>query len=133
MNRRSHCPISFALELFGDRWTLLVIRDLALMGKSSYTDLLCSDEGIATNILAERLARLEQRGIIRKERDTQDRRRSRYRLTEAGLDLIPVLVEIIVWGANNDDESAIGPEFVREAETDRAGLLARLRADGLQL
>ena len=84
MERRSDCPISFALDLFGDRWSLLVVRDLGLKGKRSFSELAASEEGIATNVLSDRLARLEEAGIILKSRDPNDGRRYVYRLTEAG-------------------------------------------------
>src|SRR5258708_18474392 len=66
-HRKSDCPIHFALEIFGDAWTLLIIRDLMFKGRITYTDLLHAEEGIATNVLADRLVRLEQDGIIEKE------------------------------------------------------------------
>ncbi len=125
--RRSDCPISFALDLFGDRWTLLVIRDLAFKGKDSFGDFLASDEGIARNILADRLARLEAEGFIDKRPHPDDLRRSIYSLTERGLSLIPVLVEMILWSAREDPDTAADPDFVREATQDREGLLQRLQ------
>jgi DNA-binding HxlR family transcriptional regulator len=128
MGRRSDCPISFALDFIGDRWTLLVVRDLALKGKHTFSELLDAEEGIATNILADRLARLEERGVVVKQRDPHDGRRYRYHLTQAGKDLLPVLVELIVWSAQHDGETAAPASFVRAAKKDRAGLLRRLRA-----
>ena len=125
--RRSDCPISFALDLFGDRWTLLVIRDLAFKGKDSFGDFLSSDEGIARNVLADRLARLEAEGFIDKRPHPDDLRRSIYSLTERGLSLIPVLVEMILWSAREDPDTAADPDFVREATQDREGLLQRLQ------
>lgn len=125
--RRSDCPISFALDLFGDRWTLLVIRDLAFKGKNSFGDFLASDEGIARNILADRLARLEAEGFIEKRPDPDDLRRSIYTLTERGLGLIPVLVEMILWSAREDPETGAEADFVREATEDREGLIERLQ------
>ena len=125
--RRSDCPISFALDLFGDRWTLLVIRDLAFKGKNSFSDFLASDEGIARNVLADRLARLEAEGFIDKRPHPDNLRRSIYSLTECGLSLIPVLVEMILWSAREDPDTAADPDFVREATQDREGLLRRLQ------
>ena len=125
--RRSDCPISFALDLFGDRWTLLVIRDLAFKGKDSFGDFLSSDEGIARNVLADRLSRLEAEGFIDKRPHPDDLRRSIYSLTERGLSLIPVLVEMILWSAREDPDTAADPDFVREATQDREGLLQRLQ------
>lgn len=125
--RRSDCPISFALDLFGDRWTLLVIRDLAFKGKNSFGDFLASEEGIARNILADRLARLEAEGFIEKRPNPDDLRRSIYTLTERGLGLIPVLVEMILWSAREDPDTGAEADFVREATEDREGLIERLQ------
>ncbi len=125
--RRSDCPISFALDLFGDRWTLLVIRDLAFKGKNSFSDFLASDEGIARNVLADRLASLEAAGFIEKQPHPDDLRRSVYRLTDRGLGLIPVLVEMILWSAREDPDTGAEADFVREATEDREGLIRRLQ------
>ena len=125
--RRSDCPISFALDLFGDRWSLLVIRDLAFKGKNSFGDFLASDEGIARNILSDRLARLEAEGFIEKRPDPDDLRRSIYTLTERGLGLVPVLVEMILWSAREDPDTGAEADFVREATEDREGLIERLQ------
>lgn len=120
--RRSDCPIHFALETFGDRWTLLVLRDLLLKGRSTYGELLGGGEGIATNILADRLRRLEEDGLIEHRAD------GRYRPTAKAIDLLPVLVEMIVWSAAYDPATAAPATFVERARLDRAGLLAELRA-----
>lgn len=128
MQRRSDCPVSFALELLGDRWTLLVVRDLALMNKHSFSELLASSEGIATNVLADRLAKLEAAEIVDKRRDANDGRRFVYRLTEAGKDLLPLLVEVILWGAAHDPQTAAPASFVDAAKRDREGLVRQLRS-----
>ena len=125
--RRSDCPISFALDLFGDRWTLLVIRDLAFKSKNSFSDFLASDEGIARNVLADRLASLETAGFIEKQPDPDDGRRSIYALTDRGLGLIPVLVEMILWSAREDPDTGAEADFIREATEDREGLIRRLQ------
>ena len=95
--RRSDCPINFALEIFGDPWSLLLIRDIIYFGKKSYGEFLASEEGMATNILASRLAQLEHQGILVKRHSEKDKRKEEYALTEKGLDLIPVLVEMANW------------------------------------
>src|ERR1700740_1167472 len=92
--RRSDCPINFALETFGDSWSLLIIRDMVYFGKKTYGEFLESEEGMATNILASRLARLEQQGILLKHPSPSDKRKEEYVLTEKGLDLIPFLVDM---------------------------------------
>ena len=92
--RRSDCPISFALETFGDMWSLLIVRDIIYFGKKTYGEFLESDEGIATNIQASRLAQLVQTGILEKKPHATDKRKEVYALTEKGLDLIPILLEL---------------------------------------
>jgi DNA-binding HxlR family transcriptional regulator len=124
-NRKSDCPIHFGLQVFGDAWTLLIIRDLMFKEKSSYTAFLRSEEGIATNILADRLDRLESQGIITKDRTTSGS--VSYRLTPKGLDLLPVLLEIIRWSAKYDVHTAADPQFVRRLRRDSDGLAKELR------
>lgn len=99
---RSHCPIAFALEIFGDRWTLLVLRDLLFKGKKRYKEFLASEEEIATNVLAERLRRLEREGLVTRLRPPGGGRQFVYRPTAKALDLLPVLLEISVWSAKYD-------------------------------
>src|SRR5260370_18690305 len=97
--RRSYCTIKFALELFGDPWSLLIIRDIVYFGKKTYGEFLASEEGMATNILASRLSHLEHQGLLVKKLSEQDKPKEEYILTEKGLDLIPVLVEMANWSA----------------------------------
>jgi len=113
---RSHCPISFALDILGDRWTLLILRDLLMKQKKSYGEMLASEEGIATNILADRLNWLEAHGII------EERRRS-YRVTAKGMDLLPMIVEMIAWSAKYDPQTAAPRAIVRQIAKDRAQVL----------
>jgi DNA-binding HxlR family transcriptional regulator len=127
--RRSDCPTAYALDVFGDRWSLLVIRDMLFGGKRRYGDFLDSEEGIATNILANRLARLEACGIVAVSRDASDLRRKLYRLTQKGLELAPLMVEMILWSAKHDPRTAAPKSFVRRARTDREGLLSEIAAD----
>jgi DNA-binding HxlR family transcriptional regulator len=100
--RRSDCPINFAVEVLGDRWSLVILRDIVFWGKRTYGELLASDESIATNVLASRLRHLEKEGLIKRSPDVDDRRRDRYGLTEDGIGLIPVLVELTCWSARNE-------------------------------
>ena len=116
---KSACPISYSLDIFGDRWTLLVLRDLILHGKSRFAEFLESDEGIASNILSDRLGRLEAQGIIARERDPGDRRQKLYMVTEKGLSLTPVLLEIAAWGASNDDNTGAPTGFAGAFYADR--------------
>ena len=104
--RRSGCPVSISLEIFGDRWSLLIIRDLMVRGFRTFKQFQKSDEGIATNILADRLQKLEAAGMITVEEDATDRRRANYRLTEKGIDLAPVLLELLIWGARHENTGA---------------------------
>jgi DNA-binding HxlR family transcriptional regulator len=118
--RKSDCPVHFALETFGDAWTLLIIRDVMLKGRTSYVDFLYGGEGIATNVLADRLVRLRKDGVL-------ERRGSGYRLTQKGIDLLPILLEIIAWSAKYDPKTAADQKFVRRLRRDRAGLEAEIR------
>ena len=103
---RSGCPVSVSLEIFGDRWSLLIIRDLMVRGYRTFKEFQNSGEGIATNILAERLERLERAGIVSAQGDEQDARRVNYRLTEKGIDLAPVMLELLIWGARHEKTGA---------------------------
>ena len=102
---RSHCSVNYGLEIFGDKWSLLIVRDIVFAGKKTYGEFLKSEEGIATNILASRLAFLEEQGILSKAPSSADRRKDLYTLTEKGLDLIPILLDIVVWSAKHDPKS----------------------------
>ena len=123
--RRSECPISSALDLLGDKWSLLVMRDMLLRGKSHYRDFLASEEGIATNILADRLRRLEGYGIITAEPDPSDGRKLFYHLTPKGMDLAPVLTEMVLWAAAHEDTG--NKALVRLIKKDKAKFLAEVR------
>ena len=129
VKRRSDCPISFVLDIFGDKWSLLIIRDLILKGKVYYGDFLDSEEKIATNILADRLQTLESMGIISKARDQKIKTKIIYSLTKKGIDLLPTLVEIILWSAKYDPKTATSEEFVTVARKDRKKLMDKVRAD----
>lgn len=94
---RSGCPINLALEVFGDRWTLLIIRDLMFAGKRHFRELLYSDERIASNILADRLSMLLEQGIVTRSGDPTHKQKAVYRLTEKGIALLPVLAQIGIW------------------------------------
>ncbi len=127
-DRRSPCPIGYSLDLFGDRWTLLILRDMIFWGKRYYRDFLEAGEGISTNVLAERLNRLEVAGLISKRRDPDDGKRSVYALTEKGLDTLPVLLEMVAWGASYDPATGAPAEFTDRLKQDRDGVLAEFRA-----
>lgn len=124
--RRSNCPISFALDLFGDRWTLLIVRDLLFKQKIRYSDFLDSEEHVATNILADRLRTLEEAGIVTRHVAARNAGGVTYQLTPKGLDLAPMLVETILWSAKHDTQTAADPQFVSAARQNRDKLLVRI-------
>jgi DNA-binding HxlR family transcriptional regulator len=121
---RSHCAVNYGVEIFGDRWSLLIIRDIVFVGKKTYGEFLKSEEGIATNVLASRLAFLEEQGILSRATNPDDRRKEFYTLTEKGLDLIPIVLNIVLWSGKYDAKS-----YVRRSKA----LLARLRQDPIQV
>lgn len=125
--RQSGCPVAFGLDTFGDRWSLLVIREIMLRGKTTYSDFQNIDEGIATNILADRLKNLDANGIIAKHRDPENRRSYIYSLTEKGRDLAPVMIEIILWGSKHDQRPQAMREVVDKIKQDRVGFEADIR------
>lgn len=125
---RSHCPISFSLDVVGDKWTLLVLRDLVIVGKRHFRELVASPEGIASNVLSARLKLLELHGLISRRPDPDNGRQQIYAPTAKGLDLLPVMVELIRWGAKHDAETAAPASFIRSVETNRQRVIARIRA-----
>ncbi|MEJ7849233.1 MAG: helix-turn-helix domain-containing protein [Pyrinomonadaceae bacterium] len=133
---RSNCPVNFGLENFGDKWSLLIIRDIVFWGKKTYGEFLKSDEGISTNILAARLASLEKEGILTKAPHATDKRTDFYMLTEKGFELIPLLVEIVAWSgklAEWQENSGVGtPEQIRQVKRfaktqDKRKIIAEIR------
>lgn len=124
--RRSGCPLSVSLEMLGDRWSLLIIRDLMVRARRTFKEFQESGERIATNILADRLRKLETKGIITADAEVQDGRRVNYRLTEKGIDLAPVLLELLIWGARHE-ETAAPRALITKMEKDRKAVLAEVR------
>lgn len=118
--------MSVSLENFGDRWSLLIVRDLMIRGFRTFKDFEESGEGVATNILADRLEKLESTGIITTEVDEADRRRINYRLTQKGIDLAPVLLELLIWGARHENTEAPCAVIEKMAQH-REALLAEVR------
>ncbi len=125
---RSHCPVSLALEAIGDKWTLLILRDLITRGKNRYQELLSSEEGIATNILADRLARLERQGLISKTDDPDDKRQFRYTPTQKGLDLLPVIFEMAHWSFKYDPHIDTAHPFLKRMKAGKEGLMKQLQS-----
>jgi DNA-binding HxlR family transcriptional regulator len=127
------CPIDYALGIFGDRWTLLLIRDLLVRGKRRYSEFLASEEGISTNILANRLKQMQERGLLEKFADPDSRKASIYLLTDKGAALAPVMLEAIRWGLAFDEHSLV-PEHIAQALAEplqdyTATLLDSIRAE----
>lgn len=127
MNRRSECPIAYGLDVFGDRWSLLIVRDIAMARRHHYREFENAGERIATNILANRLQELVRHGIVEKLPDPEHGSKRIYRLTQKGIDLLPVMLEIIVWSAKHDPESPVTKAYLRRATRDRERLLEELR------
>ena len=125
--RRSDCPINFALETFGDTWSLLIIREIVYFGKKTYGEFLELEEGIATNILASRLAQLEQKGILVKKPSETDKRKEVYSLTEKGLDLIPILLELASWGVQHDPQTGAPQEWIALVNANKKKMIRLIR------
>lgn len=125
--RQSGCPVAFGLDIFGDRWTLLIIREMMIRGKSTYGDFQAIEEGIATNVLADRLKQLEGQGVVEKHRDPDNRRSFIYSLTEKGRDLAPIMIEIILWSGRHDNRPQAKRDTVEKIKMDRAGFESRIR------
>jgi len=102
-NHRSHCPINLTLEVFGDKWSLLIISHIMIEGKRHFRELLHCEEKIASNILTDRLVMLEREGIITKSPDPDHKQKFIYSLTEAGIDLVPIIIEIGAWSLKHRD------------------------------
>ena len=127
--RQTGCPIAFGLDTFGDRWSLLIIREIMLRGKKTYSEFIEADEGIATNILIDRLKHLEAEGIVEKKRDPDNRRSFLYSLTKKGRDLAPILLEIIIWSGAHDNRPYALKTVLAKIEKDKEGFEAGLRAE----
>lgn len=120
------CPITFALEIFGDRWTLLVLRDVLLEGRFRYKEILRANPGLATNILTDRLKRLEGRGLLTRKSDPGDGRQYLYFPTEQAIGLVPMLLEMVIWSAGQG--SGPLPEgFAERFENDREAMIGELQ------
>ena len=114
----NQCPIRFGLGVFGDRWSLLIIRDMMFRGSTRFQDFLRAAEGISTNVLSDRLSRLESQQIISRERDPSNGRQVLYELTEKGKDLLPIMLAVIGWAEKYDPETRISGEMGERIRTD---------------
>lgn len=124
-DRRSGCPLNASVEMLGDRWSLLIIRDMMLLGRRTFKEFLGSYERPASNILADRLRRLEAYGIIRAERDPSDGRKLIYLLTPKGMDLAPVLTEMVLWAGKH--EKTENQPLIRLMLKDKQRFLEQIR------
>lgn len=130
IKKRSDCPISYALDFFGDKWALLIIRDLVFEEKTFYKDFLNSKEKIATNILSDRLKKLENCGFIESRVCEKPKTKKLYSLTQKGKDLIPVLIEMILWSSKHETGLAVTDEFLEKAKNHREAVINHI-ASGL--
>ncbi len=124
--RNTGCPIAFALDVFGDRWSLIIIRDMLLKGYKTYSQFLESEESFATNVLSNRLKELEADGIITKQKDPQNRRQNIYELTPKGADLAPTLLEMVRWSSRYDANTVTPKNVVKRIKSDKEGFISDL-------
>lgn len=124
---RTDCPISKTLDILGDKWSLLIVRDMMFKGKNTYGDFMNAGEGITTSVLADKLALLISGGIISKQVHPQSKAKILYSLTEKGIDLVPVLVEVISWSEKYHNVHPQAKAFAIQVKKDRQGVIRRLR------
>jgi len=125
---RSLCPINLALEVIGDRWSLLIVRDLMFSGRHHYRELFQSEEGISSNILAERLGRLVEVGVLSRTDDPTHKQKAIYKLTPMGIDLLPVIAALGSWGAKYLPVTKQSATVALSLEKGGANGLKRMRA-----
>jgi DNA-binding HxlR family transcriptional regulator len=126
--RRSNCPISYALDFVGDKWTLIVLRDLIVVRKRHFREFLASDENIASNILAARLKLLEAAGMVTRRHDPEHGRQVIYEPTAKAMDLLPAILELVRWAATHDPKTAAPPAMVRRIAEHRDEVVREMRA-----
>lgn len=125
--RRSYCPLNVALEILGDRWTLLILRDLLFKKHTRFRDLLAGGEGIATNVLTDRLTMLQAQGLIVGARSEEDARVMIYKPTPKGLDLLPIMIEMILW-ADQYEETTAPLKMIRRLKHQRQAFIREVRS-----
>ncbi|REC53858.1 winged helix-turn-helix transcriptional regulator [Chryseobacterium piscium] len=121
--KRSDCPISSSLDVWGDKWSLLIVRDLMFGKQCTYGEFLKSDEKIATNILASRLLMLEENGIISKQNHPDSKAKVLYKLTEKGINLLPLLIEINLWAEKYSEIPESQKVILNAVKKDKAGFI----------
>lgn len=124
---KSQCPINFTVETLGNPWSLLIIRDMASIGKKTFGEFLSSEERIGRSALSERLIELEQKGIIAKQLDLNDRRVMVYSLTEKGLEILPLIYEIARWGSVISPQPKASDAWFAAMKLDKAAVIAAWR------
>jgi len=127
MESKSTCPVNQSLEVFGDKWTLLIIRDLMFNKKRTYLEFLNSEEKVATNILASRLNMLQKEGIVIRKKDPNHKQKILYELTEKGIDLLPIIIEIGCWGVKYKPVSAKQKLRAKELKSSGEKLLKEMK------
>ncbi|OJJ22377.1 hypothetical protein BKI52_06755 [marine bacterium AO1-C] len=132
MKMRSHCPVNYALEHFGDKWSLLIIRDLMFKNKRHYNEFFEAEEKVSTSVLGSRLRSLEEAGIISKGEDGVKKSRIRYSLTRKGINLLPLMTELILWSNDFDVETATDEGFIKNVQEGKADYLANLEKKLIQ-
>ena len=128
---RSKCPASCALDILGDKWSLLVIRDMIYFKKKTFNEFLNSNEKIATNILASRLKKLERFGVISKHNSQKNKKINIYKLTEIGLDIIPTLIELTMWSIKNIEKTEVVKSINSQYTKDKSKLISNMKSDYL--
>lgn len=123
---KSHCPINFGLEVFGDPWSLLIVRDIVYFGRRTFNEFLGSEEAISPGVLSTRLDHLERAGVLERRSESSDRRRVSYWLTDRGLVLVPILLEIANWSAVADPLTDAPPSWIAAVNQDREAMVARI-------
>jgi len=127
IKRRSNCPVTYTLDIIGDRWAVLIIRDIIFFDKSAFGDFAKSQEGIATNILTDRLKRLEEQDVLLKKTDEKNQKKFIYSLTQKGLDLLPVIVEMILFSEKHDPETAVTKSKLDEIKINKEKFIKALQ------
>lgn len=126
---RSHCPVNYALEMLGDKWSLLIVRDCLIANKTAYSDFLQSREGISTNILADRLKKLEANGMLEKFPDPLNSKKTIYLLAEKSIALAPMITEMIDWAALYDKNTEAPNEIIKRLKKDRHAFSKKLQSN----
>jgi len=131
IKKRSDCPISYSLDLLGDKWTILILRDLALANKHFFKDFLEAGEGMATNVLSDRLKMLEEFGIIQSKAYELKKSMKYYSLTKKGAELIPTLIELWTWGAIYDPNTTVSKKILKDRLSNKNQIIEQLKAQAI--